>query len=63
MTIKAQTDEPDRIWDDQTALNQIAAILGLYTTNPAGNPVQDVIDSIIDYVRFTGRRTDVPQGA
>lgn len=52
-----------RIWDDATALDQIAAILGLYTTSPGNNPVGEVIYDIIEYVQNTGRRTDIGEGA
>lgn len=49
--------------DDKDALDQISALLGLYTTDPANNPVAEVLADIIGYVQQTGRRTDVPEGA
>jgi hypothetical protein len=48
---------------DSAALDQIAAILGLYTTDPGNNPVAEVLADITYYVQQTGRPTDVPQGA
>ena len=51
------------VFSDAEALDQIAAILGLYTTNPSNNPVTEVLAGITSYVQNTGRKTDVPQGA
>jgi hypothetical protein len=48
---------------DAAALDQIAAILGLYTTDPGNNPVAEVIADIVAYVQQTGRSTNVPEGA
>jgi hypothetical protein len=48
---------------DAEALDQIAAILGEYTTDPENNPVSEVLADIIGYVQETGRPTDVPEGA
>lgn len=53
---------PQRIWDDATALDQLAAILGLYNTNPGNNPLPEVMNDINTYVQNTGRRTDQPEG-
>jgi glutamate 5-kinase len=53
----------ERIWDDAEALDQIADILGLYTTDPDNNPVAGVLNDITSYVQNTGRSTDVPEGA
>jgi hypothetical protein len=53
----------ERTWDDATALDQIAAILGLHTTDPGNNPVEEVLSDIVAYVQNTGRATDVPEGA
>ncbi len=49
--------------EDAAALDQIAAALGLYTTDPGNNPVEELLTTVIDYVQRTGRRTDVPEGA
>ncbi len=46
---------------DAEALDQIAAALGLYTSNPGNNP--GVLADIIGYVQNTGRSTTTPQGA
>jgi hypothetical protein len=48
---------------DAEALDQIAGLLGLYNTDPGNNPTDELIASIDGYVRQTGRRTDVPEGA
>jgi hypothetical protein len=48
---------------DAEALDQIAAMLGLWTTDPGNNPVSEVLADIVGYVQQTGRRTDVPEGA
>jgi hypothetical protein len=53
-----------RIWTDAEALDQIAAFLGLYNTDPANNPVEERLVGYIDsYVQNTGRSTDTPEGA
>lgn len=51
------------IFSDAEALDQIAAILGLYTTDPSNNPVSEVLADIVGYVQNTGRATNVPEGA
>lgn len=48
--------------NDTEALNWIAARLSAFTTEPAKNPVDDVVASVIQYVKQTGRRTDVLPG-
>lgn len=48
---------------DADALDQIAATLGLYTTNPGANPPEEVISAIVGFVQQTGRPTNVPEGA
>lgn len=48
---------------DAEALDQIAAILGLYTTDPGNNPSEEVISDVIGWTQQTGRRTDTPEGA
>lgn len=48
---------------DQSALDQIAGLLGLYYTDPGNNPVDELIASIAGWVRQTGRNTDIPEGA
>ena len=48
---------------DAAALDQIAAILGLYNTDPSNNPVAEVLADINGYVQQTGRATNVPEGA
>ena len=48
---------------DAEALDQIAAILGLYTTNPGSNPVSEVLADITADVQNTGRATNVSEGA
>jgi hypothetical protein len=52
-----------RIWTDAEALDQIAAFLGLYNTDPANNPVEGLLTDIDSYVQNTGRSTDTPEGA
>lgn len=46
---------------DAEALDQIAAALGLYTSDPGNNP--GVLADIISYVQRTGRPTNTTQGA
>ena len=53
----------ERIFTDAEALDQIAATLGLYTTDPGNNPIGNVLSNIIGYVEYTGRATNVPEGA
>lgn len=53
----------ERKVDDAAALDQIAAFLGLYTTDPENNPVAELIADIVYWVQQTGRATDVPEGA
>ena len=49
---------------DKEALDQIASILGLYTTDlGSNNPVDEVLADITSYVQNTGRATNVPEGA
>jgi len=48
---------------DASALDQIAGLLGLYTTDPGNNPVDELISDIVAYVQQTGRPTNVPEGA
>lgn len=48
---------------DNEALDQIAATLGLWTTDPGNNPVTEVLTDIIANVQATGRKTNVPEGA
>lgn len=48
---------------DAEALDQIAAELGLLHTDPANNPVADVLATIDGYVNETGRPTNIPEGA
>ena len=48
---------------DGEALDQIASLLGLYTTDPGNDPVEEVLADIASYVRLTGRSTTVPEGA
>ena len=48
---------------DSEALWRIAAILGLWTTDPENNPVEEVMTDIVSYTQATGRATDVPEGA
>lgn len=48
---------------DAAALDQIAAFLGLYNTDPGNNPVDELIATIDADVRATGRATNVKQGA
>ena len=52
-----------RICTDAEALDQIAGLLGLYTTDPGNNPTDELIASIVGWTRNTGRVTDVPEGA
>lgn len=54
---------PKPTFTDAEALDQTAGILGLYTTDPSNNPVEEVLADIIAYVQNTGRRTDIPEGA
>lgn len=54
---------PSPTMSDAEALDQIAAILGLYATAPSNNPVAEVLTDITCYVQNTGRATNVPQGA
>lgn len=54
---------PNRTETDAAALDQIAGLLGLYTTNPSNNPVEELLNSIIGNVQQTGRATNVPEGA
>ena len=53
----------ERLISDAEALDQIAASLGLYVTDPSNNPVEEVLSDIVSYVQETGRATDVPEGA
>ena len=53
--------QSERSMTDAEALDQIAASLGLYNTDPGNNP--GVLVDIEGYVQQTGRRTDVPEGA
>ena len=48
---------------DAEALDQIAAILGLWTTAPADNPIEEVVADIVGYTQATGRATNTPEGA
>jgi hypothetical protein len=48
---------------DAEALDQIAAALGLYNTDPGNNPVDELIATINANVKQTGRATNVPEGA
>ena len=48
---------------DAQALDQIAAFLGLYVTDPENNPVDGLLSDITYCVQQTGRRTGVPEGA
>jgi hypothetical protein len=48
---------------DAEALDQIAATLGLYATDPGNNPLVDVIADITSNVQYTGRSTSTPEGA
>jgi len=54
---------PSRTITDAEALDQIAAFLGLYTTDPGNNPVDELIADIVGSVQQTGRATDTPEGA
>lgn len=47
---------------DSTALDQIAAALGLWNTDPQNNP-GEVLTVVSYYVTLTGRSVDVPEGA
>ena len=53
----------ERRFTDAEALDQIAAIIGLSTTDPSNNPLDEVWNDIVYYVQETGRETDVPEGA
>ena len=59
--MKGNNDMPT--FTDAEALDQIAAILGLYTTNPGSNPVSEVLADITADVQNTGRATNVSEGA
>lgn len=48
---------------DKTALDQIAALLGLWHTDPGNNPMTELLASISSYVVQTGRSVDTPEGA
>lgn len=53
----------ERSVTDEQALDQIAGILGLYTTDPSNNPLSEVLADITGYVQQTGRATNTPEGA
>lgn len=55
--------KPNRTETDAGALDQIAGLLGLYTTDPGNNPVDELLNSIIGNVQQTGRSTNTPEGA
>lgn len=63
MNQTANNPTPERTTSDAEALDQIAGLLGLYTTDPENNPVSELLLSITEYVQRTGRRTDTPEGA
>ena len=48
---------------DQVALDEIAALLGLWNTDPETIPAGEVLASISDYVAQTGRSAETPEGA
>lgn len=48
---------------DAAALDQIAALLGLYATDPDNNPADELIADIVAYVQQTGRATNISEGA
>ncbi len=50
-------------YTDAEALNEIAAGLGLYHTDPENNPAEGVLADISDYVLGTGRSVTTPEGA
>jgi hypothetical protein len=51
------------VLSDRVALDEIAALLGLWNTDPANNPAGEVLTSVSAYVAQTGRSVDTPEGA
>jgi hypothetical protein len=56
-------DTPTPAFTDAEALDQIAAALGLYNTDPGNNPVDELLATIDYDVQQTGRSTNTPEGA
>lgn len=57
------TAAPAPVFTDAEVLDQIAAVLGLYNTDPSNNPVDELIADINGYVTDTGRSVNTPEGA